>query len=69
MRATLADLPPDYGEVLTTKYLDEVSVEQMARRERCTEAAIRSRLARARAAFKESFLRTAGSSEMHHRSS
>src|SRR5262245_43969094 len=55
VRSTLALLPAEYGGVLTAKYLDEVPVEQLAREERCTEAAIRSRLARARAAFRETF--------------
>ena len=59
VRSTLAALPAEYGGVLTAKYLDEVPVEQLAREERCTEAAIRSRLARARAAFREAFTKGA----------
>ncbi len=65
VRATLAELPAEYGAVLAAKYLDEVPVEQLAREERCTEAAIRSRLARARAAFREAFQNSVSdSSEM-----
>lgn len=57
VRATLLELPSEYESVLTAKYLDDVSVEQLARDERCSEAAIRSRLARARQAFREAYLR------------
>ncbi len=57
VRATLMELPSEYESVLTAKYLDDVSVEQMARDERCSEAAIRSRIARARKAFREAYLR------------
>ena len=59
VRATLMELPADYQSVLTAKYLAEIPVEQLAREERCTEAAIRSRLARARQAFREQFVRSA----------
>ncbi len=55
VRQTLALLPTEYAAALTAKYLDDVPVEKMAREERSSEAAIRSRLARARAAFKEAF--------------
>jgi RNA polymerase sigma-70 factor (ECF subfamily) len=55
VRLILAELPAEYGAVLTAKYLDEVPVEQLAREERCSEVAIRSRLARARAAFRQAF--------------
>ncbi len=57
VRTALTELPPEYESVLTAKYLDEVPVEQLAREERCSEAAIRSRLARARQAFREAYLR------------
>jgi len=55
VRSTLAELPVEYEDVLTAKYLDGVSVEQLAGRDRCTETAVRSRLARARSAFREAF--------------
>jgi RNA polymerase sigma-70 factor (ECF subfamily) len=55
VRATLAELPQEYEDVLTAKYLDGQSVEQLARRDRCTEVAVRSRLARARGAFRDVF--------------
>ena len=55
VRSTLAQLPIEYESVLTAKYLDDLPVERLARDERCTEIAIRSRLARARQAFREAF--------------
>ena len=57
VRATLAELPPEYEIALTAKYVDDVPIEQLAREERCTEVAIRSRLARARQAFRSEFSR------------
>src|SRR5262249_57986426 len=59
VRATLTELPEDYETVLTAKYLDGESVEVIARRERSSEAAVRSRLARARQAFRLAFRRYA----------
>lgn len=55
VRVTLAELPLDYETLLTAKYLDGESVEQIAERERTTAVAIRSKLARARQAFREAF--------------
>lgn len=52
VRAILAEIPAEYADALTTRYMDDVSVEQMARDERSTETAIRSRLARARSSFR-----------------
>ena len=59
VRATLAELPVEYEEVLTAKYLDGVSVEQLAGRDSCSETAVRSRLARARSAFRDAFAKHA----------
>jgi RNA polymerase sigma-70 factor (ECF subfamily) len=59
VRATLTELPADYESLLTAKYLDGASVEDLARRERSTTTAIRSKLARARVAFREAFARYA----------
>jgi RNA polymerase sigma-70 factor (ECF subfamily) len=56
IRAALTELPPDYELLLIARYLDDVSVEELARREETTEVAIRSKLARARRALKEVFL-------------
>jgi RNA polymerase sigma-70 factor (ECF subfamily) len=55
VRAILAEIPPDYADALTARYLDDVSVAQMALDERSTETAIRSRLARARSSFRERY--------------
>ncbi|MDB5385359.1 MAG: sigma-70 family polymerase sigma factor [Planctomycetaceae bacterium] len=56
IRAALTELPPDYEFLLTARYLDDVSVEELARRDETTEVAVRSKLARARRALKEVFL-------------
>lgn len=55
VRAALAELPADYEHLLTSKYLDGTSVEQLAGQHGCTEVALRSKLARARTAFREVF--------------
>jgi RNA polymerase sigma-70 factor (ECF subfamily) len=55
VRATLAGLPAEYEMLLTAKYLDGESVEDIARRERATPGAVRSKLARARQAFRDAF--------------
>jgi RNA polymerase sigma-70 factor (ECF subfamily) len=57
VRATLKELPADYESLLTAKYLDGDSVETIASRERSTAVAIRSKLARARQAFRQIFAR------------
>src|SRR5262249_44308639 len=57
VRAALADLPADYGTLLAARYLDETPVEELADRERCTATALRSKLARARRAFRDAFER------------
>jgi RNA polymerase sigma-70 factor, ECF subfamily len=58
VRIALNKLPVDYGAVLTAKYFDGASVEQIAGAERCSATAVRSRLARARQAFRQVFLRS-----------
>jgi RNA polymerase sigma-70 factor (ECF subfamily) len=55
VRVTLTELPADYEMLLTAKYLDGTSVEQIATQEKSTLTAIRSKLARARQAFREAF--------------
>jgi RNA polymerase sigma-70 factor (ECF subfamily) len=60
VRLTLAELSDEYESLLTAKYLDGVSVEQIADGERSTETAVRSKLARAREAFRKAFLRLTG---------
>jgi RNA polymerase sigma-70 factor (ECF subfamily) len=55
VRAALAELPDDYECLLTARYLDGETVESIARREGSTEVAIRSKLARARQAFRTAY--------------
>jgi RNA polymerase sigma-70 factor (ECF subfamily) len=62
VRLALAELSDEYESLLTAKYLDGDSVEQIAGRERSTETAVRSKLARAREAFRKVFLRLTGDS-------
>ncbi|HEY3962981.1 MAG TPA: sigma-70 family RNA polymerase sigma factor [Planctomycetaceae bacterium] len=57
VRATLTELSEDHGTILAARYLEDVSVEQIADAENCSSTAIRSRLARARLAFREKFTR------------
>jgi RNA polymerase sigma-70 factor (ECF subfamily) len=59
VQAALGEIPDDYGLLLTARYLDGVSVEQIAEHERSTPSAVRSKLARARAAFRDVFTRQA----------
>jgi RNA polymerase sigma-70 factor (ECF subfamily) len=65
VRFALTELPDDYGSLLTAKYLDGQSVETIAKRERSTETAVRSKLARAREAFRGAFLRLTGAEVCH----
>ncbi len=53
VRATLTALASDYETLLVAKYVDGESVEQIAAAEQSTPVAIRSKLARARQAFRE----------------
>lgn len=62
VRLALAELPDEYESLLTAKYLDGETVERIAARERSTETAVRSKLARAREAFRGAFRRLTGDS-------
>jgi RNA polymerase sigma factor (sigma-70 family) len=53
-RCALADLQPEYREVLLLKYVEEISVSEIARILRVGEHAVESRLARARKALRKS---------------
>jgi RNA polymerase sigma-70 factor (ECF subfamily) len=57
IRTALTQLPVDYEILLTRKYMDGESVQQIAEHECATHEAIRSRLARARRAFRRAFER------------
>jgi RNA polymerase sigma-70 factor (ECF subfamily) len=59
VRATLTELPQDYEMLLTAKYLDGDAVELIAHREGSSESAVRSKLARARQAFRLAFRKVA----------
>ncbi len=47
----LDHLPNDYGDVLTWKYIDQLSVNEIATQMNTTQIAVQSVLARARKAF------------------
>ncbi|MCX7544700.1 RNA polymerase sigma factor [Marinicella gelatinilytica] len=51
----LDHLPNNYGDLLTWKYIDELSVAEMAERANTTMVAIQSALARARQSFQQAF--------------
>lgn len=53
--ATLSSLPPDYRRALLDKYVEELTVPQMAERSEKSEKATESHLARARLAFAKVF--------------
>ncbi len=74
VRATLTELPDDYERLLTAFYLDGEPIEIITRRERASESAVRSKLARARQAFRAAFRKYAEytpdrPAEAHHESS
>ncbi|MCY3859316.1 MAG: sigma-70 family RNA polymerase sigma factor [Gammaproteobacteria bacterium] len=51
----LDSLPRDYGDILELKYIDGLSVDEIAHRLATTTTSIQSKLARARDAFKTNF--------------
>ena len=57
VRLTLLELPPEYGRILSAKYLLDASLDDIAAAERLSVVATRSKLARAREAFRASFHR------------
>ncbi len=59
IQGVLARLSPEYEYLLSAKYCDGASVEQIAARQNRTTTAVRSKLARARKAFRRAVLRTA----------
>ena len=58
VRSALTELSTDYETLLTAKYCDGVSVEQIAGLQNCSSTAVRSKLARARRAFRRAFVKT-----------
>ena len=57
VRATLLELPAHYQALLTSRYLDGMAIDLIARQTTSTHEAVRAKLMRARAAFREVFLR------------
>ena len=57
VRLTLLELPEEYGRLLSAKYLLDASLDDLAAAERLSIVATRSKLARARGAFRASFRR------------
>jgi RNA polymerase sigma-70 factor, ECF subfamily len=57
VRAVLLEIPSDYEVLLTSKYIEGNSMEQIAAEENCTVTAVHSKLARARKAFREAFVK------------
>ena len=55
VRATLTKLPVHYETILSAKYFDEVSLQQIADERNCSVSAVCSRLARARRAFRRTW--------------
>jgi len=55
VRYALSELPPDYQSLLLAKYVDKKPTKQIAERMKCSNVVIRSRLARARKAFRKAF--------------
>ena len=60
VRATLVELPYDYASVLSAKYLNGATMQQIADQQNVTLAAVNSKLARARNAFRDKFERLSG---------
>lgn len=60
VQATLDRLPPRYAQALEWKYLEDVSVKEIAERLKVGPIAAQSLLARARDAFREAFVGVGG---------
>src|SRR5262245_18786700 len=63
VRETLRSLPVEYELLLVGKYLDGLSLDELAEAEESTVDAVSSKLARARRAFRESFAQNAGAED------
>lgn len=57
VRHVLAQLPEDYAALLTGKYLDELSLDELVQRSGASLDSVKSKLARARREFREKFER------------
>jgi len=63
VRSMLTELPTDYETLLTAKYFDGASVEEIAGASDSSSTAVRSKLARARKAFRCAFANTSACSD------
>jgi RNA polymerase sigma factor (sigma-70 family) len=63
VRRILAELSADYAILLTSKYLDDCSLEEMAAHSESSAEATKSRLARARREFRAAFETLVGSDQ------
>ena len=63
---SMRSLPPEYVELLEEKYLEGLSVRQMAQRRTRTEKAVESALSRARELLRNTFLQLAEREEHSH---
>ena len=61
VRETLSRLAPEYQTLLLAKYVDNQPASHIAEQLACTEVAVRSKLARARRAFRKAFKKTTSS--------
>ena len=66
VRLALRELPGDYQTLLLAKYVDNQPTERIAGKMDCSETAVRSKLARARKAFRKAFNRTSRSTPNKH---
>jgi len=57
VRRALSELPPQYQSLLLAKYVDNEPAKRIAGQMDCSEGAVRSKLARARKAFRKAFKR------------
>lgn len=55
VRRVLSELPPEYQSLLLAKYVDNQPAGHLAEQMACSEVAVRSKLARARRAFRKAF--------------
>ncbi|MHC4204910.1 MAG: RNA polymerase sigma factor, partial [Planctomycetota bacterium] len=62
VRLALSELPGDYQTLLLAKYVDNQPAERIAGQMNCSEVAVRSKLARARKAFRKAFKKITSSS-------
>jgi hypothetical protein len=65
VRAVLTELPEGYSSLLVAKYCDNATAEELAQAEDSSAGAIRSKLARARRAFRDIFAKWSNRDDDH----